>query len=54
MDADLRIGDSRIMVNDAFMGGKGPKALGGSPVTPAEKQERQDAFMKQFASQSGA
>jgi uncharacterized glyoxalase superfamily protein PhnB len=33
MHAELRIGDSRIMVNDAMMGGKGPKALGGSPVS---------------------
>lgn len=32
LHAELRIGDSRIMVNDAFMGGKGPKALGGSPA----------------------
>lgn len=33
MHADLRIGDSRIMVNDAMMAGKGPKALGGSPAS---------------------
>ena len=33
MHAELRIGDSRIMVNDAMMGGKGPKAIGGSPVS---------------------
>jgi PhnB protein len=33
MHAELRIGNSRIMVNDAMMGGKGPKALGGSPMT---------------------
>jgi uncharacterized glyoxalase superfamily protein PhnB len=32
MHAELQIGGSRIMVNDAMMGGKGPKALGGSPV----------------------
>ena len=31
MHAELRIGDSRIMVNDT-MGGKGPLALGGSPA----------------------
>jgi PhnB protein len=31
LHAELRIGNSRIMVNDAMMGGKGPKALGGSP-----------------------
>src|SRR5882672_6137236 len=33
LHAELRIGDSRIMVNDAMMGGKGPKALGGSPAS---------------------
>jgi PhnB protein len=111
MHAELRIGDSKIMVNDAMMGGKGPKAFGGSPaslwvyvpdcdslfnraiaagaktlpgpmgaladqfwgdrtgsfddpagyrwtvatrkedLTPQEMQQRQDAFMKQFAAQ---
>jgi len=112
MHAEIRIGDSRIMLNDAMMGGKGPQALGGSPaslwiyvedcdamfnravaagaqvppgpmgqiadqfwgdrcgtftdpqgyrwtiathkedLTPAEMQQRQAEFMKQFASQS--
>jgi PhnB protein len=33
MHAELRIGDSRFMLNDAMMGGKGPKALGGSPTS---------------------
>ncbi len=33
MHAELRIGDSRIMLNDAMGGGKGPKAFGGSPVS---------------------
>jgi PhnB protein len=33
MHADLRIGDSRVMLNDPMAGGKGPKALGGSPVS---------------------
>jgi len=33
MHSELRIGDSRIMVNDAMMGGKGPKTLGGSPAS---------------------
>jgi PhnB protein len=32
MHADLRIGDSHIMMNDAMMGGKGPKEVGGSPA----------------------
>jgi PhnB protein len=33
MHAELRIGDSKIMVNDPVMGGKGPKTLGGSPAS---------------------
>ena len=33
LHADLKIGDSHIMVNDAMAGGKGPKAIGGSPVS---------------------
>lgn len=33
MHAEIRIGDSRIMLNDAMMGSKGPKALGGSPAS---------------------
>jgi len=33
MHAELKVGDSRIMLNDAVMGGKGPKAYGGSPMT---------------------
>ena len=112
MHSELTIGNSRIMVNDAMMGSKGPQALGGSPaslwiyvddcdtlfnravaagaqvaggpmgqltdqfwgdrsgtltdpqgyrwtiathkedLTPAEMKQRQDEFMKRFASQS--
>jgi PhnB protein len=33
LHADLRIGDSRVMMNDAMGGGKGPKAFGGSPIS---------------------
>ena len=33
MHAELQIGNSRIMMNDAVMGGKGPKAMGGSPAS---------------------
>jgi len=32
MHAELRIGDSMVMLHDAMMGAKGPKALGGSPA----------------------
>src|SRR5229473_6168813 len=33
MHAEIRIGDSLIMLNDAMGGGKGPKAIGGSPAS---------------------
>jgi PhnB protein len=33
LHADLKIGDSHIFMNDAMMGGKGPKAIGGSPAS---------------------
>ncbi len=33
MHAELRIGDSLFMLNDAMMEGKGPKAYGGSPAS---------------------
>src|SRR5207248_860264 len=32
MHAEIRIGDSLIMLNDAMGGGKGPLAFGGSPA----------------------
>ena len=33
MHADITIGDSHIMLNDAMMGMKGPKGYGGSPAS---------------------
>jgi len=33
MHAELQIGNSRIMLNDAMGGGKSAKALGGSPIS---------------------
>ncbi len=33
MHAEVRIGDSRILLNDAMGGGKGPKGVGGSPAS---------------------
>jgi PhnB protein len=33
MHAELRLGDSRIMLHDAMMGAKGSKAFGGSPMS---------------------
>lgn len=33
MHAEIRIGNSRIMLHDAMMGSKSPKSLGGSPAS---------------------
>ena len=33
MHAEIRVGDSLIMLNDAMGDGKGPKAIGGSPAS---------------------
>jgi PhnB protein len=33
MHAEISVGDSRIMVNDAMMGAKGPNGMGGSPAS---------------------
>ena len=33
MHAEIRLGDSLIMLNDAIGGGKGPRAIGGSPAS---------------------
>ena len=33
MHAEIRIGDSHIMLNDPMGGSKGPKAIGGSPAS---------------------
>jgi PhnB protein len=33
MHAEIKIGNSRIMLNDPMMGAKGPKAFGGSPAS---------------------
>ena len=33
MHAEIRIGDSLIMLNDEMGGGKGPKTIGGSPAS---------------------
>ena len=50
MHAELRIGDSPIMLNDAMMGGKGPKALGGSPASLWVYVEDCDALFKRAVS----
>lgn len=32
MHAEIRVGDSIVMLHDAMMGAKGPKSMGGSPA----------------------
>ena len=44
MHAELKIGNSRFMVNDVMMGGKGPQAFGGSPASLWLFVENSDAL----------
>lgn len=44
MHAEIKIGDSRIMVNDVMPGSKGPKAYGGSPAALWLFVENSDAL----------
>ena len=53
MHAEIRIGDSRIMVNDAMMGGKGPKAIGGSPAALWIYVEDSDALFNRAVAAGG-
>ncbi len=46
MHAEIKIGDSRIMLNDAMMGARGPKTLGGSPASLWIYVEDCDALFK--------
>src|SRR5258705_13544135 len=53
MHAELRIGDSLIMLNDAMGGGKGPKAIGGSPASLWLYVEDCDALFKRAVDAGG-
>src|SRR5918995_378509 len=53
MHAELRIGDSRIMLNDAMMGFKGPKAMGGCPGSLWLYVEDCDALFNQAIAAGG-
>jgi PhnB protein len=44
MHAEIKIGDSRVMMNDVMMGQKGPQALGGSPASMWLYVENSDAL----------
>src|SRR5713101_8758185 len=53
LHAELRIGNSRIMLNDALMGGKGPKAFGGSPASLWVYVEDCDALFNRAVAAGG-
>ena len=53
MHAEIRIGDSRIMLKDAMMGAKGPKAFGGSPVSLWVYVDDCDALFKRAVTAGG-
>jgi PhnB protein len=53
MHAELQIGDSKIMLNDPIMGGKGPKACGGSPASLWLYVENCDALFNRAVSAGG-
>jgi PhnB protein len=53
MHAELRIGDSRIMLNDPLMGGKGPREFGGSPVSMWVYVDDCDALFKRAIAAGG-
>ena len=50
MHAELKIGDSRFMVNDVMMG-KGPQALGGSPASFWVYVENSDTLFNRAVSE---
>jgi PhnB protein len=50
MHAELKIGNSRFMVNDVMQGMKGPKALGGSPASLWLYVENSDALFNRATS----
>ena len=53
MHAEIRIGNSRIMLNDAMMGGKGPLAMGGSPASVWIYVEDCDALFNRAVAAGG-
>src|SRR2546422_7122029 len=53
MHAEVRIGDSRIMLNDVVMGSQGPKAIGGSPASLWVYVEDCDALFNRAVAAGG-
>lgn len=54
MHAELKIGDSRFMMNDVMMGAKGPKAFGGSPASLWLYVDNSDALFNRAVSAGAA
>lgn len=50
MHAEIKIGDTPVMLNDEVMGGKGPKATGGSPASLWIYVEDSDALFNRAVS----
>ncbi|RPI48733.1 MAG: VOC family protein, partial [Acidobacteria bacterium] len=53
MHAEIKIGDSRIMVNDVMQGQKGPRSLGGSPAALWVYVENCDALFDRAVGAGG-
>ena len=53
MHAELKIGDSRFMVNDVMPSSKGPKAYGGSPASLWLFVENSDALFNRAVGAGG-
>jgi PhnB protein len=53
MHAEIKIGDSRMYVNDVMHGSKGPRALGGSPAALWLYVENSDALFNRAVSAGG-
>lgn len=53
MHAELKIGDSRFMVNDVMTGMKGPRAYGGSPASLWVYVQDSDALFNRAVSAGG-
>ena len=53
LHAEVRIGNSQFMLHDEMMGAKGPKALGGSPISLWIYVEDCDALFKRAVAAGG-
>jgi PhnB protein len=53
MHAEIRIGDSHIMLHDAMMGARSPRTVGGSPVALWIYVEDCDALFKRAVTTGG-